>query len=146
MTQTHGGADHPAPHREQTSTILLFATLMAGPTAWITELLFAYGASAYFCQPQNTPRVGPPPHWGIEWPLMLAVNLLCIVGAIAGALAGFSAWRRTRAEKPGESGTLLEVGEGRTRFLAACGIMACSGFAVAIVFNTVEFFTVPACW
>ncbi len=119
---------------------------MAGPTAWIIQLLIAYGVSAYLCQPRNEPRLGVPPDWPAEWALMLAVNLACLAGAVAGALAGLAVWRRTGAEKPGSHELLLEVGEGRARFLAACAIMACCGFSVAILFNTVEFFTIPACW
>ena len=41
--------------------------------------------------------------------------------------------------------TLLEAGEGRTRFLAVCGLMSALGFAAAILFNTIAVLTVPPC-
>jgi len=146
MSDAANASGHPSPKRSEAHPVLLTITLMAGPAAWITQLLGSYGLSSYLCQPHGDPRLAAPPAWSAVWGVLLALNLVCVGAVAAGALCGLMVWRRTGSEKPGGGPVLLEIGEGRARFLAACGMMACAEFALAILFNTVEFFTVPACW
>ncbi|MDQ2802823.1 MAG: hypothetical protein M3Y41_09110, partial [Pseudomonadota bacterium] len=61
------------------------------------------------------------------------------------AAVAWRIWRETRGERPGKTASLLEVGEGRTRFLALVGILMGLGFAIAIVFDTVVLLVVPLC-
>jgi hypothetical protein len=81
-----------------------------------------------------------------EIALLLAINLLCLALASAGAAVSVRNWRKTRGEKPGGAQATLSVGEGRTRFIAAFGVMSAAGFILAILFNTVEPFMTPTCW
>ncbi len=140
-------AEHPAPHRHLVNVWLLLAGLGAGPFAWILQLVASYGVASYACFPPLGPRLGGlPVGWSAEAPGLTAVNLVCLAIALIGLAASFVHWRRTRTEKSGGHESLLETGEGRTRFVASCGMMAGAGFALAILFNTVEPLLIAGCW
>lgn len=139
--------EHPSPHRNEVRIWSLMFGLAAGPAAWIGQLVLGYGLSSYACFPKDEPRLAsPPPGWGGEHLLLLAINLLCLALAAGGLSVALANWRRSRAETRGDAHHMLEVGEGRTRFLSFCGILACALFGAAILANTVTILMVPACW
>ena len=138
---------HPSPHRGRTRLVLLLLSLAAGPAGWIAQLVVGYGLANYACYPDSRPQLhAPPPGWAGENLWLVALNLACLVVCAAGFLLAAAAWRRTRDEKPGNAQHLLETGEGRTRFLAVCGMLATAVFAAAILVNTVTILGVPSCW
>jgi hypothetical protein len=142
-----GPREHPSPHRDRVRLRALLLALAAGPAAWILQLSVDFGVAAAACQPGGIPRSAPPASgWGPEHELLVGVNLACLTFALAGGFVALAAWRRSGQEKPGGAAHLIEVGEGRTRFLAACAMMAAAGFAVAILFDTAWPFFVPSCW
>jgi hypothetical protein len=144
---THAQAEHPAPARWRVGAPSLILGVAAGPAAWIAQLVLGYGLSGYACFRGDAPfRQTPPPGWSDEPALLMTINLVCLLLALAGAAMSFSHWRRTRGEKPGGGEHALEVGEGRTRFLAACGVLMSLGFAVAVAFDTTAILSVPTCW
>src|SRR5665213_571339 len=139
--------DHPAPHRHRVSPWLLLAAMAAGPFGWIVQLVVGYGWAGLACYSGHAPRLRPPPGgWGGEHAGLVALNLVCLAIALAGAALSFRNWRRVRGEKSGGARSLLETGEGRTRFLATCGVLAGLAFAVAIAFNTAEPLVIASCW
>lgn len=122
-------------------------SLIAGPTAWIAQLVFGYGLSSLACFPHDVPyRQSPPPGWSVEPALLAAVSAACLAAAILGGATALVHWRRTRKERGGDAHHALDVGEGRTRFMAACGVLSGFGFALAIVFDLPAILAVPACW
>jgi hypothetical protein len=54
-------------------------------------------------------------------------------------------WRKTRHEMSGSAHYLLEVGEGRTRFLAMFGVFTSGGFLIAFIFSAAMLFLIPLC-
>ena len=121
--------------------------LAAGPTAWILQLVVDYGVASDLCRQNGVLRAAAPNSgWAPEAIFLVGFNLVCLAAALAGGFTALAAWRRTRAEKPGAAAKLIEVGEGRTRFLAACGVMSATGFAVAILFGTAWPFFIASCW
>jgi amino acid transporter len=73
---------------------------------------------------------------------------LLIAGVLVALLAFSVSWRtyaRTRKETVGDYRHLIEVGSGRTRFLALWGMLLGAGFAVATSLTAVAFFLVPRC-
>jgi hypothetical protein len=135
-------ADHPS---DRSGTAFLLVSLIAAPAAWITQLVVSYGLASFACQPTGAPQLRPAGFdWGGEHRLLIAVNLVCLAVTIA---SGVAPWRSRRLP-PGPLAT--PAGEpktaGHVRFLAVCGLMASAGFAIAVAFNTLEVFTVPACW
>jgi hypothetical protein len=76
------------------------------------------------------------PSWADLWSILLAISVAGIVLAIVGGLVAWRSWRRTREERPGSAHHLLDRGDGRTRFMAMCGILTSVLFLVALVFGT----------
>ncbi len=76
----------------------------------------------------------------------MVLTLICLLIAMGGASASLQHWRRTRNEKPGDLPYALERGEGRTRFLSACGVLMGLGFTIAILFDVAPIVATPACW
>jgi hypothetical protein len=148
MTAGHlGSREHPSPHRDRVSLLTLLLVLGAGPTAWILQLVVDFGVASDLCRQNGAPRAAPPiSGWAPEHIFLVGSNLVCLAVALAGGFTALAAWRRTRQEKLGDAAVLIEVGEGRTRFLAACGMMSAAAFAVAILFDTAWPFFVPSCW
>jgi hypothetical protein len=137
---------HPAPHRARARAGPLLIALMAGPAAWIVQLTTAYGVSSFACDPSGLAPFSPAAAMTVDRPILFGLNLVCLALAGAGGLVALRGWRRSRDEKSGGGAAMIDVGEGRTRFLAACGVLTAVGFSIAILFNTFEFFSVPACW
>lgn len=139
--------EHPSPHRGRVSVTALLVALAAGPAAWVAQLMLGYGLSSYACFPGDQPwEQAPPPGWGGERPALIAINLVCLALALAGFWIALGAWRRVRGEKEGGVTHLLTRGEGRSRFLALCGMLDCAVFAIAILFDTAGILGVPSCW
>jgi hypothetical protein len=139
--------EHPAPHRGRVSILASLASLIAGPAAWIVQLVVGYGLSSLACFPHDAPlRQSPPPGWSNEPLLLGAINGTCLLLAVLGGMMALMHWRRTRGERGGGAEHALEIGEGRTRFLALCGMLSGFGFALAILFDTPAILAVPACW
>lgn len=140
--------EHPSPHRDRVRPDLLLLALATGPFAWIVQLAGDYALASHACRPDDPPRATPPlaGGWGGEPWLLVGVNLCCLAICLAGGAIALVSWRRTSGEKAGGAGALVEVGEGRTRFLAACGVLAAAAFALAIAFDTTLPLFVPSCW
>jgi hypothetical protein len=117
--------------------------LAAGPL----QLVVDFGVASDLCRQNGAPRAAPPPYgWAPEHIVLVGFNLVCLAVALAGGFTALAAWRRTRAEKPGDAPELIEVGGERKRFLAACGMMSAAAFALAILFGTAWPFFIPSCW
>lgn len=139
--------EHPAPQRGRVGVVVLLAALASGPSAWVIQLLAGYGVASLACFPHDAPAMrAPPPGWSGEPALLLALNLACLVLCLGGTVVAFRHWRRTQGEKPGDAHVAMDVGEGRTRFLAACGVMTGLIFAAAILFDTAPILGTPSCW
>jgi len=144
VPRTPASHPHPSPHRRRVSLAGQLFGVAVGPAAWIAQLVAGYGLSSYACYPGNTPLQSPPD--GGEHLLLLVINLVCLALAGAGLAVSWSSWRRTRDEMPGRAAGMLETGEGRSRFLAICGVLSAAGFAVAILFNLPSALALATCW
>ena len=136
-------AAHPSPHRGNVSAAALFLGLFAGPVVWGLQLIVNYGVASSACYAGDTPHSMPT--WHSAWAVILLLNFLAAILALAGAALSYQHWQATRQEHHGDAGHALEAGEGRTRFLALWGVMTGLGFFVAILFNTLALFMVPQC-
>lgn len=134
---------HPAPHRYRVGLTALFFGLAAAPVAWNAQLLFSVALSAHACYPRDVPLLLP--IWSKLWGILLVIGGIGIVLAIAGGLVSWRNWRRTFEEAAGSAHHLLDVGEGRTRFLAMFGMLTSFLFTLALLFATAGVFVVPLC-
>lgn len=75
--------------------------------------------------------------------------IMLLIAGLLMALAAFAiSWRafeRTRDEAGGDQRHLMEVGAGRTRFLALWGMLLGAGFAAATAITAVAFAVLPRC-
>jgi hypothetical protein len=139
-------ADHPAPLRHRVDPRWLLASVAAGPTGWILQLIAGYAISSVGCAQAR--RLGEPSGAAFagESAILIAINMVCLLIVGLGGRLSWRHWRRTRGEKGGDVHTALTIGEGRTRFIASCGVLSAIGFAIAILFNTLEPIMVRGCW
>lgn len=131
----------PPPDRVALLT-LLFGVLGA-PVAWGLQLVVNYGLASHICYVGDTPRTMP--IWRSAWTVILVLNVLAALLALASTALSYQRWQATRQEFHRNASEALEVREGRTRFLALWGVMTGSGFFLAILFNTIALFMVPQC-
>jgi len=76
---------------------------------------------------------------------MLGVDVAALLVALAMAFLSYRDWKAAKTEKPGSHHHLLEVGEGRARFLALSGTIVSLGFALATGFDLIALLIVPIC-
>ncbi|HEY7986115.1 MAG TPA: hypothetical protein VIE17_04220, partial [Methylophilaceae bacterium] len=76
--------------------------------------------------------------------LLVAYVIAGIVTLAAGA-AAVNSWLKTRHELEGSADHILEVGEGRSRFLAISGLLTSAGFIIAFLFFSSTLLIAPVC-
>jgi hypothetical protein len=145
QTMSATSPEHPSPHRERVNLALLLFGVFAGPVAWSAQLVANYILAVDPCFLTRVVRTEPVLRASSDWPAILIVNLVAALLAIAGGIISLRLWRESRHEHPGTASHAVEVGEGRTRFLALWGVMTGFGFLAAILFDTIALFLVPRC-
>ena len=136
---------HPSPHKDRTSISAQLFGFTGGPIAWTGQLLICYGLTSYACYPGPVPRSSVLPGWSLLGPALTIFDGAAFALAAAALFVSYRIYTMTRSEMRGETHDLLDVGEGRTRFLAFCGLLTAAGFALVIVFNTLSLYLVPPC-
>jgi len=140
-----GGEHHPAPHRDRLSPLSASLLLYVGPLAWFVQLCAGVMLTSWPCFPSMERRAVPLPGYAWTHAGALALLVLC---AVAAGFTGVLSWRKFR-EGRGERGdgktALIEVGHGRTRFVALWGTYLGLGFALSTLVTLVAFAMVPRC-
>jgi len=136
---------HPAPHGDRLSTWLAFFILCAGPIAWLVQLCGSAALLGWPCFPMMDRYALPLPNYGWTRGGAIALLVLCLGVAIAAGLVSLIKLAEVRHEKEGDHADLIEIGHGRTRFLALWGVVLSFGFAVAMLLTIVPFLAVPRC-
>jgi hypothetical protein len=136
---------HPAPHRDRVSLAQSVFGLLGGPGAWFIQLCTGYALASWPCFPMDERRLLPPPDYGWTLEANVAVSIVAILTALAAAMVSRNIFRRTRDEAKGDHQHLLEVGTGRTRFLAAWGMALGSVFALVSAMTMIAFWVLPRC-
>jgi hypothetical protein len=146
MSADHASlSHHPAPQRERASAFASAFGLLGGPIAWFVQLCAGYGLASWSCFPKDQRGVTPVEGVTWSWPTMVALLIASVVIAVAAFLAAYRNFQRTRGEGYGDHAHLVEVGTGRTRFLALWGMVLGAGFAAATVLDAVAFLVLPRC-
>jgi len=146
MSADHASlSHHPAPHRERASTVGSAFGLLGGPLAWFVQLCAGYGLASWSCFPKDQRGVVPVVGVSWSWPTMVVLLVVSVIIAVAAFFAAYRNFQQTRDEGHGDHAHLMEVGSGRTRFVALWGMMLGAGFAVATVIDAVAFVVLPRC-
>jgi hypothetical protein len=136
---------HPAPHRERATSVEIAFGLLGGPVAWFAQLCAGFALSSWPCFPNDQLMRVPAPGFSWTWNAIGLVSLAALGVALSAMFVSRRLLLRTRDEDHGGHAHLVEVGAGRTRFLALWGTIAGGAFAVATAFTGVAFFILPRC-
>lgn len=134
---------HPAPHRERVGFGWLLFGIFAAPFAWNVQLLVGSAVSGHICYPGDKPLLMP--LWEGQRLTLLITDLAGIVLAVIALLVSIGIWLRVRREREGSGHYLLDVGEGRTRFMAMAGILSSGLFLLAVLGASVQVFIFKLC-
>lgn len=141
MAPTSALENHP-PLRSAAPLFLLFFGVAAGPIVWIIHLIVNAIVAGHACAGSELGYTEW--GWSAERLILVAIDAAALVTAFAATLVSLWCWRAVNAEHAG-TGNILQVGEGRTRFIAACGILTGAGFMLAILFDTFAAISAPRC-
>jgi len=137
MTDLHPLAravSHPSPAKGDLPRWRVMAGVTLAPAAFSLQVIASYVVAADRCAVSDAPALS-----------LVAINLLALLAVLTGlgiAIANFSA---TRSEKSGGHQATQEIGEGRTRFLAYCGLCASAIFGLAVIVQLTSILTLSAC-
>ncbi|QEE41786.1 MULTISPECIES: hypothetical protein [unclassified Methylobacterium] len=129
-------AGHPAPQRHRVGLVQVAFGLAGAPLAWVGLSLVNYGLASQSCAMDAA---------GATWAILGVADILGLGISLAALWYAHAAWRRTGTEQAGGQQRTLEIGEGRTRFLALCGIVTSLGFAIGILFALLPILLVSTC-
>jgi hypothetical protein len=135
---------HPAPQRHVLPPRQSFFALFAGPLAWFVQLNADFALASNPCFMGNERSIAPHLVHDWTWGAMIAIASAAIAVALAATLTAWRAYRLTKEEGSGDR-DVLEIGVGRTRFLALWGICLGAGSALVIVLTALGFFVLPQC-
>ncbi len=135
----------PAPPAaaEAVPAAALWFGLFGAPALWSLQLVINAALVSHSCFPKSEPLATP--ITGSLWGVVLVSGIVAVLIAAAALATAWRSWRRTRGEHHGNEETLLEVGEGRTRFMAVAGMLLSTVFLFGIVMNALPLFLVPPC-
>lgn len=143
---------HPAPARRNVALAALWFGLAGGPAAWSVQTLVNLPVAAHGCFPRLEPLDHPA--IGNVSGIAFVVSIFAIVVCLAAVAISVRTWLRTRGEQQESAGSgrrhdagtaLAETGEGRTRFMALCGMLTSLTFLVLIVVHAASIFIVSPC-
>lgn len=136
---------HPAPQRDRVDLYESLFGVIGGPVAWFIQLCAGYALATWPCFPNSERAVTPLPGYEWTWPAMIALLVIGVLIALAAFLVSWRVLRRTRDEMKGDHRALMEIGAGRTRFLALWGVLLGGGFALATIVSAAAFIVLPRC-
>jgi hypothetical protein len=142
-SMSHPDTRHPAPQRSRVSLVMLAIGLVGAPLAWSVQIVVGFAIAAYACYPQRM-SLAAPVLAGLKGQLA-ALSIAAIVLAAICTFVAWRSWSRTRGEQAGDHHALLEHGEGRTRFMAMCGLLTSAGFLIVLLFTSVVLVFVQPC-
>jgi len=146
MTADHAAlSHHPAPHRDQASVFESTFGLLGGPAAWFAQVCVGYALASWPCFPHEKRQLLPEPGYAWTSPTVLTISIAAVMISVAAYAVSRRIYKRVAGESHGGHQHLLDVGSGRTRFLALWGMVFGAAFAVAAAMTLIAFILLPRC-
>ena len=146
MTAEPGSlTNHPVLHHDPVSAFQSAFGLLGGPGAWFAQLCAGYAMASWPCFPREEHRVLPEAGYAWTWTAIVAVSVVAIGISFAAFAVSRRTYERVQSESRGGHQHLVDVGSGRTRFLALWGMVLGASFAVATAMTLIAFFVLPRC-
>jgi hypothetical protein len=143
--ETASVTNHPAPHRDRVSAFESTFGLLGGPGAWFAQLCAGYAMASWPCFPRDEHRILPEAGYAWTWSAIVAVSVIATSVSLTAFAVSRRTYKRVQGEGHGSHQHLLDVGSGRTRFLALWGMVFGAAFAVGSAITLVAFFVLPRC-
>ena len=125
---------HPSPLRGSIPRWRVIAGLLLAPLAYSLQVVGSYVVAANQCSPGRHANSVP-----------VVINLIALAAIVVGLLIAIGNFRRTRREAPGNHGETQDIGEGRSRFLAYCGLCSSGIFALAVIIQLTSILLLHQC-
>jgi hypothetical protein len=142
-TTSNPALPHPAPSRHHVALLALVFGVAGAPAAWGLHLVANFALASQTCSPGRAWNSAIA-HSGLHG-TMLASAIAAIAICSLALWVSYNSWRMTHDETRGNHHRLLDVGEGRTRFLGMVGMVLSGGFLAATLFDAIALFVVPLC-
>lgn len=136
-------SDHPAPQRENAHQTMLWLSVVGPPLAWAAHLLINYAIAGQHCVGAADVGAIASQHGRVT--TMLIIDLLATMLAAATGYLAYHRWLETQSKKGGGAHHLVHSGEGRTRFLALCGMLTSALFGIAVIIDAIGTIVGPPC-
>jgi hypothetical protein len=136
--------ERSAPRKTTKAVAVQLFAVFGAPAAWSLQLIVNFALAAEACFPNDTPLAQPDPKLAWDRPALIAINLLALAMASLAAFAAVRLWRRSKQGLTSNEDPMATA-QGRSHFMAACGLLTGFGFIAAILFNTVAAVGVPQC-
>ncbi len=135
----------PAPPRHLVGSGALWFGLLGAPAAWAVHAIAATSINSFGCIPPlgASARIETQPR-GAVWMILVILTAILLMTAAAALITAVHSWLADR--ETSENSQLLDVAEGRVRFMAMAGILLGAVFAFLLVMNAIALFMVPQCW
>jgi hypothetical protein len=142
----HGGReDHPAPARHRVGARALWFGVLGAPAAWSAHTVIATSINSSACIVDRDATAPAGVQAGtVIWIVLLVLSVTLLVVAVSGLVTSIMNWRSTTRAEVGKE-ELLDIGEGRTRFMAMGGILLGAIFSLLLVFNSIAVLIAPQC-
>jgi hypothetical protein len=121
----------------------LWFGIFGAPAAWALEVIAGYSVIAHYCYPRDSP-LSTPTFDATRLTGFIVCVVLILVG-LAALVTAIHCWRETRHGHDAEHHELLEVGEGRARFMAFGGVLLSTMFLFALIMSALPVFTNSLC-
>ena len=122
---------HPAPQRRRVGWLAQLTGILIAPAAWVAQMALSAMTITRGCHAANLP--------------LMLVSAGCFLIGAAATFVAWRSWRKSADEAEGRSRKTLEVGEGRTRFLALLSICTNGMFLAAMAFTASSFLLIAPC-
>ena len=136
---------HPAPLRHVVSLRAIWFGILGAPAAWSAQLLVSYAVTAHRCFPRLYAFAEPERGAQELRAILLTLFVVGLVVAVFALLTAISSSRATTRETGGDTHNALDIGEGRTRFMALGGILISSVFVLAMLAQGALVLSVQPC-
>ena len=135
--------DHPAPKRDAVRPHESFFGLFGGAIAWFIQLSAGFALASQPCFVAGTRALSLTQDW--SRPAMLILIAASCAVALLATFISWRAYQRTKDESAGDHRHVLNVGAGRTRFLAIWGVYLSAGSALVTLMTGIAFMVLPRC-
>jgi hypothetical protein len=112
---------------------------------WAGHLMLNFALGVHACYPGSIPLAPPDSGAGWAWPLILGLDILNLVLIATTFWVSLRIWQLTGQESEGHHHHLMEIGEGRARFLGIVGMSFAMMFFLISLTDTITLAMVPIC-